>query len=117
MEDFMIHKNWHELIKPSGLNLKPKQIAGVLTYIRQEWGNDSSDVTEETMKNYIAQYANRTAPWTAGELLLNLSPEPLAPIIDESSDIIESQGESLDTNAHGGHTKTSFQSGKEQNNI
>jgi mono/diheme cytochrome c family protein len=102
---------------PSGLNLKPKQIAGVLTYIRQEWGNDSSDVTEETMKNYIAQYANRTAPWTAEELLRNLSPEPLAPIIDESSDIIESQGESHDSSAHGGHTKTSFQSGKEQNNI
>ena len=38
---------------PSGLNLKPKQIAGVLTYIRQEWGNDSSEMTEATLKDYM----------------------------------------------------------------
>ena len=69
---------------PSGLNLKAKQIAGVLTYIRQEWGNAASEVTEATMLNYMEQYSPRTTPWTADELLANLSPEPIAP--NENSD-------------------------------
>lgn len=67
---------------PSGLNLKAKQIAGVLTYIRQEWGNTASEVTEGTMVDYMAQYSARTSPWTAEELLTNLSPEPIAPVED-----------------------------------
>jgi len=81
---------------PSGLNLKPKQIAGVLTYIRQEWGNTGSEVTEETMKNYMAMYNARTTPWTAEELYVDISPEPVAPIIEtnpEGSD----ENNSLDT--------------------
>lgn len=63
---------------PSGLNLKPLEIAGVLTYIRQEWGNEASDVTEATVAGYMDQYGSRGTPWTAEEVLLDLSEEPVA---------------------------------------
>ena len=61
---------------PNGLNLKPKDIAAVLTYIRQDWGNQASDITEATMNTYMQRYASRGTPWTAEELVENLSPEP-----------------------------------------
>lgn len=54
---------------PNGLNLKPRQIAGVLTYIRAEWGNAAPEVTEEAMKGYLDSYGDRSTPWTAEELL------------------------------------------------
>lgn len=61
---------------PSGLNLKPLDIASVLTYVRQEWGNSASDFTEDTMKKYMVQYESRSTPWTAEEIVLDLGPEP-----------------------------------------
>lgn len=54
---------------PNGLNLKAKDIAGVLTYIRQEWGNAAADVTVEAMEGYMDSYGSRGTPWTATELL------------------------------------------------
>ena len=54
---------------PNGLNLKAKDIAGVLTYIRQEWGNAEADVTVEAMEGYMDSYGSRGTPWTATELL------------------------------------------------
>ncbi len=57
---------------PNGLNLRPVEIAGVLTYIRQEWGNNAPEITEDMMKTYLAAYAARTAPWQAAELKLDL---------------------------------------------
>jgi mono/diheme cytochrome c family protein len=66
---------------PNGLNLKPVDIAGVLTYIRQEWGNAASEVTEDTMKQYIEQYGARGTPWTAAEVIRDLSPEPIAALV------------------------------------
>lgn len=54
---------------PNGLNLKAKDIAGVLTYIRQEWGNSAADVTVEAMEGYMEVYGSRSTPWTAAELL------------------------------------------------
>ena len=63
---------------PSGLNLKPQEIAGVLTYIRQEWDNGASEVTEATVAGYMDQYGSRGTPWTAEEVLLDLGDEPVA---------------------------------------
>lgn len=84
---------------PSGLNLKPKQIAGVLTYIRQEWGNAGTEISEDTMKNYMAMYNARTTPWSSEELYVDLSPEPEAPskefdpaVLDENN-ILDTHGE------------------------
>ena len=58
---------------PSGMNLKPREIAGVLTYIRQEWGNSAAEVTEESIDTYLESYSARGTPWTAGELNEDLS--------------------------------------------
>jgi len=63
---------------PNGLNLKPLEIAGVLTYIRQSWGNQASDVTEATMITYMDQYGSRGTPWTAEEVVVDLSAEPVS---------------------------------------
>jgi mono/diheme cytochrome c family protein len=63
---------------PSGLNLKPQDIAGVLTYIRQEWDNGASEVTEATVNGYMEQYGSRGTPWTAEEVITDLGPEPVA---------------------------------------
>lgn len=54
---------------PNGLNLKPRQIAGVLSYIRQDWGNAAPEVTEETVQKVLDSYGDRSTPWTAEELL------------------------------------------------
>ncbi|CAA6679035.1 MULTISPECIES: cytochrome c [unclassified Lentimonas] len=71
---------------PSGLNLKPLEIAGVLTYIRQEWGNEASEVTEATMNGYMDQYGSRSTPWTAEEVVIDLGEEPVseAPAAEEA---------------------------------
>jgi len=53
---------------PNGLNLKPKELAGVMTYIRQEWGNAEGDVTIEMVDGYLESYGSRGPVWTAGEL-------------------------------------------------
>lgn len=80
---------------PAGLNLKPLDIASVLTYIRQEWGNEESDFTEETMKQYMAMYSARTTPWTAEEIVLDLGPEPEPPA--EVSEDVDVEEASVDT--------------------
>lgn len=90
---------------PSGLNLKPKQIAGVLTYIRQEWGNSASDITEDTMKNYMAMYNARTTPWTSEELIADLSPEPEAPTLEMNPEASE-ENNMLDTYGDEGHVES-----------
>ena len=69
----------------SGLNLKPLDIASVLTYIRQSWGNNSSEFTVEAMEKYMADYGMRSTPWTAEEIVLDLSPEP-EPLTKEPSE-------------------------------
>ena len=63
---------------PSGLNLKPQELAGVLTYIRQEWDNDASEVTEATVNGYLDQFGSRGTPWTAEEVVTDLGEEPAA---------------------------------------
>jgi len=61
---------------PGGLGLSNKDIAGVLTYIRHEWGNNASEVTEQMVADYSAEYSGRSTPWTAGELREDLGPIP-----------------------------------------
>lgn len=85
---------------PNGLNLKAKDIASVLTYIRQEWGNDDSDFTVETMEKYMAKYGARSTPWTAEEIVLDLDPEPElpaeAPSEEEAPDAVEGEAVSAE---------------------
>jgi mono/diheme cytochrome c family protein len=53
----------------SGYNWRDDQIAAVLTYIRQEWGNQAGPITPEQVTAIRTQEAARTKPWTAAELL------------------------------------------------
>ena len=53
----------------SGYNWRDDQIAAVLTYIRQEWGNQAGPVTPEQVMAVRTQEAARAKPWTAAELL------------------------------------------------
>ena len=56
-------------VPDSGYNWRDDQIAAVLTYIRQEWGNKASPVTTEQVTAIRTQEAARAKPWTAAELL------------------------------------------------
>ena len=69
----------------SGLALSDKDIAGVITYIRQEWGNSASDVTVATIAEYSDIYAGRSVPWQAADLMEGLGPVPevTVPIVEE----------------------------------
>ncbi len=63
---------------PNGLNLKPKEISGVITFVRQSWGNSASDMTDEMIATYLEKYSSRGTPWSAGELREGLSEVPSA---------------------------------------
>ncbi|MEZ5276190.1 MAG: cytochrome c [Opitutaceae bacterium] len=53
---------------PSSVNWSDDQIASVLTYIRQEWGNDAPPVLPATVAEVRAATAGRTTSWTQAEL-------------------------------------------------
>jgi mono/diheme cytochrome c family protein/glucose/arabinose dehydrogenase len=57
------------LMPAIGAVLSDDQIAGVLTYIRREWGQTGTPVDAATVKTVRAQTAGRTRPWTNDELL------------------------------------------------
>jgi mono/diheme cytochrome c family protein len=56
------------LMPPVGFVLNDDQIAGVLTYIRREWGQTGSPVDPATVKTVRALTASRTKPWSNDEL-------------------------------------------------
>lgn len=62
-------KDFNNAMAALGGALKDDQVANVLTYIRQEWGNNAPPVSVETVQRIRAETAGRTAPWTAAELL------------------------------------------------
>ena len=70
---------------PSGLALSDRDIAGVITYIRQEWGNSATEVTEATIAEYSDIYAGRSVPWQAADLKEGLGPVPevTVPIVED----------------------------------
>jgi len=45
-----------------------KDIADVVTYVRNSFGNSGAEVTEAEVKAIKAKYADRKTPWTAEEL-------------------------------------------------
>jgi mono/diheme cytochrome c family protein len=56
------------LMPPIGATLNDEQIAGVLTYVRREWGQTGTPVDAATVKSVREQTAGRTRPWTDAEL-------------------------------------------------
>ncbi len=57
------------LMPPVGSVLTDDQIAGVLTYVRREWGQSGSPVDPATVKTVRALTADRTRPWKHDELM------------------------------------------------
>jgi mono/diheme cytochrome c family protein len=57
------------LMPPIGTTLTDDQIAGVLTYVRREWGQTGDPVDPATVAGARAQTKDRTRPWTDAELL------------------------------------------------
>ena len=57
------------LMPPVGSVLSDDQIAGVLTYVRREWGQPGSAVDPATVKSVRDLTSGRTKPWTNDELL------------------------------------------------
>ena len=53
----------------AGGALSDEQLAAVLTYIRNSWGNKASRVTVEDVQKVRADVKDRTDPYTAEELL------------------------------------------------
>jgi mono/diheme cytochrome c family protein len=56
------------VMTPFGEILKDEDIAAVLTFIRQEWGNKASAVTTEQAKKVREATKGRDTNWQADEL-------------------------------------------------
>lgn len=59
---------YNNAMAPWGGVLKDEQIAAVLTYIRNEWGNKAVPVPKEFVAKIREQTKARTEPWTQKEL-------------------------------------------------
>jgi mono/diheme cytochrome c family protein/glucose/arabinose dehydrogenase len=57
------------LMPPVGSVLSDDQIAGVLTYIRREWGHTGTPVDAAEVARVRTQTVSRTRPWTHDELM------------------------------------------------
>ena len=61
-------QQWNLAMPAMGAALSDDDLAAVLTYIRQSWGNKASAITPEQVKAVRAEVGNRTQPWTAEQL-------------------------------------------------
>jgi mono/diheme cytochrome c family protein len=61
-------QTWSLSMAAMGRDLSDDDLAAVLTYIRQSWGNKAPAVTLEQVKAVRAEVGNRTQPWTAEQL-------------------------------------------------
>lgn len=53
---------------PPWKQLKDEQIAAILTYIRNEWGNSASPISAEQVATIRAETGAQTEPWTQAQL-------------------------------------------------
>ncbi|MEI6396197.1 MAG: cytochrome c [Verrucomicrobiota bacterium] len=61
-------QDWNLAMPNMGAALPDDDLAAVLTYIRQSWGNKASAITPEQVKAVKAEVGSRTLPWSATEL-------------------------------------------------
>ncbi|MEM1026490.1 MAG: cytochrome c [Planctomycetota bacterium] len=81
-----------------GHQLTPEEIAAVLTYIRNSWGNQASAVTVDQVVSVQEEHAGRTTPWTAEELHPDTALRDVASALDRhaaSAQDAAAWGESL----------------------
>lgn len=55
-------------VMPPHVNLSDRDIADVLTYVRQTWSNDAAPVEPSSVKSLRDRHTDRKLPWTAEEL-------------------------------------------------
>lgn len=63
------NKDFNNAMAALGSTLRDEQIADVLTYVRQEWGNKAPAVEAETVSKVRAEIAGHGQPFTSEELL------------------------------------------------
>ena len=61
-------QEWNLAMPNMGATLSDEDLAAVLTYMRQSWGNKASVITADQVKAVRAEVGNRSQPWTASEL-------------------------------------------------
>ena len=47
------------------VDINDREIANVVTYVRQAWGNSASEVTEQQVSDFRAESSDQTEQWTA----------------------------------------------------
>ena len=52
----------------AAVDINDREIANVVTYVRQAWGNSASEVTEQQVSDFRAESSGQTDQWTAEEL-------------------------------------------------
>jgi mono/diheme cytochrome c family protein len=63
----VLDNTYNGVMPPFGAQLSAPEIAAVLTFIRQEWGNSASAVSAAQVEQHAEQHPER-GPWTAPEL-------------------------------------------------
>ncbi len=61
-------QEWNLNMPAMGAALPDDDLAAVLTYIRQSWGNKASEITPDQVKKIRSEVGNRSQPLTAAEL-------------------------------------------------
>jgi mono/diheme cytochrome c family protein len=61
-------EQFNNVMAPWGKVLKDEQIAAILTYVRNEWGNKASPITKDFVSKIREENKDRTEPWTQKEL-------------------------------------------------
>lgn len=74
---------------PWGSFLSNEEVAQVATYIRQNFGNEASEVTADEVETVRSEFSDRKKPWTAEEL-------------SEHAGLLESEGDSKGGDSKGG---------------
>jgi mono/diheme cytochrome c family protein len=57
-------QQFNNVMAPWGKVLKDEQIAAVLTYVRNEWGNKAPPITKDFVAKIREQTKDRTEPWS-----------------------------------------------------
>jgi mono/diheme cytochrome c family protein len=61
-------QEWNLAMPAMGAALSDEDLAAVLTYMRQSWGNKGSEITPEQVKAVRAEVGNRSQPFTVEQL-------------------------------------------------
>ena len=63
-------------LMPGFAHLSDREIAEVLSYVRNSWGNEASRLTEADVSAVRMRTGDRRAPWTAAELRTDSETHP-----------------------------------------